>query len=83
MSKMGKAHSLFGAVAPVGQSLSRAFKDRDQQREVISPWRRWYKTARWQDLRYRVLSRDLCAKLRRVRCVPGLWGRTARRANMS
>lgn len=30
--------------------------DRDRDRK---PWRQWYKTARWQRLRWRVLVRDL------------------------
>lgn len=33
----------------------RAFDQMRDQR----PWRRWYKTARWQALRWRVLVRDL------------------------
>ena len=39
--------------APVGDR--QAF-DRDRDRQ---PWRRWYKTARWQKLRWSVLLRDL------------------------
>lgn len=33
-----------------------------------APWRRWYKTARWQKLRWAVLVRDLfrCARCGRI-----------------
>jgi 5-methylcytosine-specific restriction endonuclease McrA len=33
--------------------------ERDRQRAQASPWREWYKTARWQALRRPVLQRDL------------------------
>ena len=33
-------------------------KERDQQRSATAPWRDWYKTARWQKLRARVIKRD-------------------------
>jgi 5-methylcytosine-specific restriction enzyme A len=26
---------------------------------MILPWKAWYKTARWRDLRWRILERDL------------------------
>lgn len=31
---------------------------RDQHRSATQPWRAWYKTARWQRLRAKVLARD-------------------------
>lgn len=31
---------------------------RHRQRDATQPWRAWYKTARWQRLRERVLIRD-------------------------
>ncbi|UWQ77366.1 HNH endonuclease [Leisingera sp. M658] len=31
---------------------------RSQQRDVEQPWRAWYKTARWQKLRLKILIRD-------------------------
>lgn len=34
---------------------------RDLSRDRGAPWRRWYKTARWQKLRAAVLLRDLYA----------------------
>ena len=50
--------SRFAGVQPGGQRLSRVFRDREQARPVLEPWRRWYKTARWQRLRLGVLERD-------------------------
>ena len=35
-----------------------AERGRDQRRDEV-PWRRWYKTGRWQRLRMAVLLRDL------------------------
>ena len=32
--------------------------DRYKQRDVQQVWRKWYKTARWQKLRRKVLARD-------------------------
>jgi len=36
----------------------------DKARDVETPWRKWYRTARWQDLRLRVFLRDgyVCQK---------------------
>lgn len=32
---------------------------RSRARDATQPWRAWYKTARWQKLRARVIARDL------------------------
>lgn len=68
MSRLGRMPSRFDGADPAGQRLSKTFKDRFQQREVIEPWRRWYKTARWQRLRESVLIRDMftCRKCGRI-----------------
>ncbi|KQZ81884.1 HNH endonuclease [Mesorhizobium sp. Root157] len=34
-------------------------QQRSQQRDATQPWRAWYKTSRWQKLRWSVLVRDL------------------------
>lgn len=60
VSGLGRAPSLFGSVPPAGQRLAAAIPDRDAQRAILTPWRRWYKTSRWQALRLRVLARDGC-----------------------
>ena len=42
--------------------------DRSRQRDATVPWRAWYKTAKWQRLRWSILERDLfaCQMCRRV-----------------
>jgi len=42
-------------------------QERDRYRDA-QEWRKWYKTARWQKLRWAVLGRDLftCQKCKRV-----------------
>lgn len=41
---------------------------RSQYRDATQHWRRWYKTARWQALRWSVLTRDLftCRRCHKV-----------------
>ncbi len=51
-SRLGSLPSALGYMAP-------ASKPAEAQRAVFSPWRAWYKTARWQKLRWSVLVRDL------------------------
>lgn len=34
-------------------------RERSRERDGTQPWRAWYKTARWQRLRWSVLVRDL------------------------
>ena len=41
------------------QIADRHPQSRDRGRDAALPWRRWYKTARWQKLRWAVLVRDL------------------------
>ena len=48
--------------APVSET------DRSRQRDATQAWRSWYKTARWQRLRWSVLVRDLFT-CRRCGCV--------------
>jgi len=50
-SRLTPLASRFGS-APVTR------QDRDRERDTQS-WRRWYKTARWQRLRWSILQRDL------------------------
>ncbi|SEN90473.1 HNH endonuclease [Paracoccus alcaliphilus] len=68
MSRLGRMPSRFDGAEQAGQRLSKTFRDRFQHREVIEPWRRWYKTARWQRLREGVLIRDLftCKKCGKI-----------------
>lgn len=50
--RLGRAPSRFG------QAAAKDEQDRTRQRDASQPWRAWYKTARWQKLRQRVLKRD-------------------------
>jgi 5-methylcytosine-specific restriction enzyme A len=69
---MGRLKMLLPTLAPLKGSLgwlapktaAEASRDRDQQ----VPGRAWYKTARWQRLRWSVIKRDLftCAMCGRV-----------------
>lgn len=34
-------------------------RERSRHRDVTQPWRAWYKTSRWQKLRWSVLVRDM------------------------
>ncbi|QAZ46132.1 endonuclease [Mesorhizobium sp. Pch-S] len=49
--RVGTVSSRFASQAHDG-------KERDRQRQQTSEWRAWYKTARWQKLRRKVLKRD-------------------------
>lgn len=57
---MAKLTTLKSRLSPLRSKLSapsgRQAYDADRDRQ---DWRRWYKTARWQALRYAVLTRDL------------------------
>lgn len=55
--------------APVLRVDGQAFADeRSARRDAEQSWRKWYKTSRWQKLRWSVLVRDLftCAKCGRI-----------------
>lgn len=47
-------------------------QDRDQRRYVEQPWRKWYQTKEWQELRLAAFYRDgyICQRTG-VMCVPG------------
>jgi len=48
--------------------------ERSRQRDASQSWRKLYKTARWQRLRWSVLVRDLftCRRCRRVEAITSL-----------
>lgn len=69
---MGKSRlaTMPGRLAKMPPRLAAAPDDRrgrDAARDA-QPWRKWYKTARWQSLRWSVLVRDLftCQRCRAV-----------------
>jgi len=58
---MGRLSSLKPQLGSLSPSIGYAPQDereRNTQRDQNQPWRRWYKTARWQKLRWSVLVRD-------------------------
>lgn len=59
------------AVAPLRMGRASVAGDeatRSRRRDAEAPWRAWYKTARWQRLRWSVLARDLftCCRCGRI-----------------
>lgn len=67
MGKLTRLPSMLAALPPRLASAPVDQKGRDRQRDA-QPWRRWYKLARWQKLRWAVLVRDLftCQRCRKV-----------------
>lgn len=68
---MGKLAGLTGRIAVLPPRLSFAADvqpDGTRTRDQVQHWRRWYKTARWQRLRWSVLVRDLftCTMCKRI-----------------
>lgn len=67
---MGRLSAVRSRVQPLRSRIGGIAGDRkafDQARDQ-RPWRRWYKTARWQALRWQVLVRDLftCQRCGRI-----------------
>ena len=58
MAKLSTSKPRLSATAPRLHRKSKSGAERDRDRDQNSPSRRWYKTARWQKLRARVLKRD-------------------------
>lgn len=59
---MGRLTSIkprIGTLAPRIGYASGDEQARSRQRDATQSWRAWYKTARWQKLRWSVLVRDL------------------------
>lgn len=67
---MGRLRMLAPRIATLAPRLARveAVVDRSAQRDRDVAWRKWYKTARWQRLRWAVLLRDLftCQRCKRL-----------------
>jgi 5-methylcytosine-specific restriction endonuclease McrA len=58
---------MLGTVRPAVAYLPKGEAETDKRRDA-QPWRQWYKTARWQRLRWATLVRDaftcqMCGKL--------------------
>ena len=54
---MAKLQSLQPMVRPIGERVTRLASGEERPRDH-QPWRRWYKLARWQKLRWACLVRD-------------------------
>lgn len=69
MGRLRQLPSRLNALAPRLSTSAPVTHDRQQskadprsaQRDALLPWRKWYKTGRWQKLRWSVLVRDLFA----------------------
>ncbi|MBP0438434.1 HNH endonuclease [Tianweitania sediminis] len=71
---MGRLKSLaprIGALPPRIGVAGQSEQERLRVRDRTQAWRAWYKTARWQKLRWSVLVRDLftCSICKRVEAV--------------
>jgi len=59
---MGRLKSIGPRIASIPSRLGYATGDeaaRHRHRDATQSWRSWYKTARWQKLRWSILVRDL------------------------
>lgn len=57
---MGRLGNIRPAISTLPQRVKTSFEVRDQAQGLTqTPWRAWYKTKRWQDLRLAVFARDL------------------------
>lgn len=58
---MGRLTTLKPRLKTIGSRLAREEGEaaRHAERDRTQSWRRWYKTSRWQRLRWKVLVRDL------------------------
>lgn len=68
---MGRLTQLKTGLAPLRHRLAFAADlkpDGTRSRDQVQHWRSWYKTARWQKLRWSILVRDLftCSMCKRI-----------------
>lgn len=68
MGRLTRLPSILSTLPPRLASAPDGRVERDRQRDA-QPWRKWYKTARWQKLRWFVLVRDLftCQRCRTLK----------------
>jgi 5-methylcytosine-specific restriction enzyme A len=59
MAKLATIKPRLGGLSHRMGATPKDEKERDRQRADTSPFRSWYKTARWQALRRLILQRDL------------------------
>lgn len=68
MARLRGLSSSLRGLAPTLGALPVEVEDRSRHRDATQEWRRWYKTKRWQRLRWSVLLRDqftcrMCGRL--------------------
>lgn len=68
MAKLSNLKPRLGTLAPRVGYAPGDEKGRSRYRDATQPWRAWYKTARWQKLRWSILVRDLftCQRCNKV-----------------
>ena len=68
MARLNRLPPRLATVSPSLAPVANPPADRSRFRDATQPWRAWYKTSRWQRLRWKVLTRDLftCAMCRRI-----------------
>lgn len=59
MSRLGRLQPRVGSLPQRLASAPDDERARSRTRQHAAPWRRWYKTARWQSLRWTTLTRDM------------------------
>ena len=59
VTKLATVKPRLGVLANRIGSIPADEQERAKQRDASNLWRQWYKTARWQKLRAKVLERDL------------------------
>ena len=59
MGKLKAVSSRLTALKPALGMLAPIERTETQERTLFAPWRRWYGTARWRDLRLKIFKRDL------------------------
>lgn len=68
MARLKRLGASLAMLAPDLPMSPHAGPERDRWRARHQPWRAWYRTARWQRLRWQVLERDLftCRRCGRI-----------------
>ena len=68
MAKLKTIKPLVGKMPPRLATQAGDERQRSRFRDQTQEWRRWYKTARWQKLRWSILARDLftCKMCKRI-----------------
>lgn len=64
MARLHQLPSRFGVAPRRFGNVAGSERERSRLRDASAPWRKWYKTARWKDLRWSVLEDALftCAR---------------------